>query len=257
MAGDAYEAYMGRWSRRLARAFVEWLQPAPSGNWLELGCGTGALTSTICDLSEPATIIACDPSEPFVAHAREHLPDTRVSFVVAGAEALPRRDHGFDAAVAGLVLNFLPDPELAVASLRERLRSGGTVAAYVWDYAGGMEFLRLFWEEAVALDPAAAGLNEGTRFPLCEAPALVSLFRTGGLAEVETCALEIPTEFTTYDDYWTPFLRGTGPAPSYVASLDPRNRELLRERLERRLPAGSDGRIPLRARAWAVRGVSH
>jgi SAM-dependent methyltransferase len=248
---------MGRWSRPLARAFVEWLHPKPSANWLEVGCGTGALTSIICDLCEPASVVASDPSEPFIEYARKHLPDARVSFIVAGAEALPHRDGGFDVAVSGLVLNFLPDPEAAVACIRQRLRSDGTVAAYVWDYAEGMEFLRLFWEEAVALDPRARARHEGKRFPLSPAPALGSLFRTGGLAQVETRALEIPTDFTTFDDYWTPFLRGTGPAPSYVASLDPDKRQLLKERLERCLPAGSDGRIPLRARAWAVRGVAH
>jgi SAM-dependent methyltransferase len=256
VAGDAYDAFMGRWSRRLARAFVAWLQPPRLANWLELGCGTGALTSTICELSEPASIIACDVSEPFVEYARAHLPDARATFVVAGSDALPRRDGGFDVAVSGLVLNFLPDPEAALASIRARLRRGATVAAYVWDYSSGMEFLRLFWDEAVALDPRAIAVDEGKRFPLCEAPALASLFRTGGLAQVETHALEIPTDFTTFDDYWLPFLRGTGPAPGYVASLDPAGRELLRERLERRLPAGSEGRIPLRARAWVVRGVS-
>ena len=256
LAGDAYEAYMGRWSRPLARAFVAWLHPTPAANWLEFGCGTGALTSTICQLCEPASVVACDPSEPFIAHARNNLPDPRVSFIAAGAEALPRRDGGFDVAVSGLVLNFLSDPEVTIASVRERLRSGGTFAAYVWDYAAGMEFLRFFWEEAAALHPPATAFDEGKRFPLCEAPALASLFRAGGLTGVETGALEIPTDFTTFDDYWVPFLRGTGPAPAYVASLGPDQRDLLRARLERRLPAGSDGRISLRARAWAVRGVS-
>jgi len=257
VTGDAYEAYMGRWSRPLARAFVEWLHPTPSANWLEVGCGTGALTSAICDLGEPASVVACDPSEPFVEHARKNLPDARASFVVAGMEALPRRDRGFDACVSGLVLNFLPDPGEAVAAIRERLRRGGTVAAYVWDYADGMEFLRSFWEEAVASDPRAAAFDEGRRFPLCRTAPLASLFRAAGLAEVETHPLEIPTEFATFDDYWTPFLRGTGPAPSYVASLDPPSRELLRERLRGRIRAGRDGRIRLRARAWAVRGISY
>jgi SAM-dependent methyltransferase len=247
---------MGRWSRPLAIAFVEWLQPARSANWLELGCGTGALTSTMCELCEPASIVACDLSEPFVEYARAHLPDPRVSFIVTGSAALPRRDGGFDGAVSGLVFNFLPDPDAALASVRDRLHGGATASAYVWDYAEGMEFLRLFWEEAVTLDPRAAAVDERTRFPLCGAPALATLFRSGGFAQVETGALEIPTVFTTFDDYWQPFLSGTGPAPGYVASLDPTNRERLRQRLERRLPAESDGRIPLRARAWAVRGVS-
>ena len=256
VAGDAYEAYMGRWSRPLARAFVEWLHPKPAAHWLEVGCGTGALASAICDLCEPASVVACDPSEPFIEHARKNLSDGRASFVVAGAEALPRRDGGFDAVVSGLVLNFLPDPGEALASVRERLRPGGTVASYVWDYAEGMEFLRFFWEEAVASDPRAAAHDEGRRFPLCRTPALASLFRAIGLAQVETAPLEIPTDFVTFEDYWTPFLRGTGPAPSYVAALDPPSRELLRERLRRRLHPGRDGRIRLRARAWAVRGLS-
>jgi len=254
VTGDAYEVYMGRWSRRLARAFVDWVRPAPAANWLEIGCGTGALTSTICSFCDPASIVACDPSESFVEHARAHLADPRASFAVAGSEALPRRDGGFDLAVSGLVLNFLPQPQAAIASIRQRLRQGGTVAAYVWDYAEGMEFLRFFWDEAVALDPGTVVLHEGNQFPLCEAPALASLVRTAGLTQVETTALEIPTDFQTFDDYWTPFLRGTGPAPSYVASMDGPRRERLRERLARRLPVGGDGRISLRARAWAVRG---
>jgi len=257
MTGAAYEAYMGRWSRPLARVFVEWMHPKPSAHWIEVGCGTGALTSTICDLCEPASVIACDPSAPFIEHARNSLSDARASFVIAGAEALPSRDGGFDAVVSGLVLNFLPDPGQAVASMRERLRPGSIVAAYVWDYAEGMEFLRCFWEEAVASDPRAGAFNEGRRFPLCQRSALESLFRAAGLKQVETDLLDISTDFANFDDYWTPFLHGTGPASSYVVSLDPPSRELLRERLRRRLHPGSDGRIHLRARAWAVRGLSN
>jgi SAM-dependent methyltransferase len=256
LAGDAYEAYMGRWSRPLAEVFVEWLRPAPSGHWLEIGCGTGALTAVLQRRAEPASIVACDPSEPFVEHAREVFRDPRVTFVVAGADALPNREGGFDGVVSGLVLNFLPDPERTMTSLRERLRPGGIAAAYVWDYADGMEFLRLFWDEAVAADPRAAALDEGRRFPLCRPQALASLFESAGLSRVETAALEIPTEFAGFEDYWTSFLRGTGPAPSYVASLEPPVRDALRENLRRRLRAGSDGRIHLKARAWAVRGVS-
>jgi len=256
VAGDAYEAYMGRWSRPVAEVFVKWLQPKPSAHWLEVGCGTGALTCAICDRCEPASVVACDPAAAFIEHARRSVPDARASFVNAGAESLPTRDRGFDAVVSGLVLNFLPDPGQAVASIRKRLRPGGIAAAYVWDYAEGMEFLRCFWEEAVASDPRAAALDEGRRFPLCRLPALASLFRATGLGQVETSALEAPTDFADFADYWTPFLSGTGPAPGYVASLDAASRELLRGRLERRLCAGSGGRIRLRARAWAVRGVA-
>jgi len=257
VAGDAYETYMGRWSRPLARIFVKWLHAEPSAHWLEFGCGTGALTSAICDLCEPESVVACDPSGPFLEHARNNLEDARASFVNGGAESLPTREGGFDVVVSGLVLNFLPDPGQIMSSIRERLRPGGTVAAYVWDYAQGMEFLRCFWDEAVASDPRAAALDEGRRFPLCRPEALASRFRAARLAQVEAGRLDIRTTFSDFDDYWTPFLRGTGPAPSYVASLDPQSRELLKDRLRLRLHCRSDKRIHLRARAWAVRGLAN
>jgi SAM-dependent methyltransferase len=253
VAGDAYEAYMGRWSRRLARGFVEWLQPAAAAHWLEIGCGTGALTSTISECGEPASVVACDPSAPFVEHARAHLQDPRVSFVVAGADALPHRPGGFDFVVSGLVLNFVPDIKAVLRSVCDRLCPAGVIAAYVWDYAEGMEFLQVFWEAAGALDSRAIELDEGRRFPLCRPSALSSVFRVAGLSNVETHAIEITTEFSTFDDYWRPFLQGTGPAPSYVASLESHERERLRLRLQQRLSTG-EGSIRLRARAWGVRG---
>ena len=255
-AGDAYETYMGRWSRPLARAFVGWLEPKPSGHWLDVGCGTGALTSTIRELCQPASVVACDPSEPFIEHARRRIADPRVSFVVARDRDLPVRDGAFDAVVSSLVLNFVPDPEAAVMSMRDRLRPEGLVAASVWDYAGGMEFLRCFWDAARALDPAAAQLDEGVRFPICRAEALSSLFQRVGLQRVDTGALEIPTRFVDFEDYWSPFLDRTGPAPAYVASLEPERRALLRAELERRLHARPGPGIELRARAWAARGFA-
>jgi SAM-dependent methyltransferase len=256
LAGDAYETYMGRWSRRLARSVIEWLRPPASANWLEVGCGTGALTSAICHMCNPAAIIACDPSAPFIEHAREALAAMPVSFVVAGADRLPYREGGFDIVVSGLVFNFLPDPGLALRSVRERLRPGGTIAAYVWDYADGMEFLRIFWEEAAALNSAADAVDERRRFPLCRQAALAALFQNAGLADVVTASIEIQTDFASFDDYWMPFLRGTGPAPGYVASLEPAARVLLERRLRERVTAADDGGIHLRARAWAARGVS-
>jgi SAM-dependent methyltransferase len=254
MAGAAYEAYMGRWSRPLARLFLEWLQPMRSAHWLEIGCGTGALTSSIADLCEPASVIACDPSAAFIEHARKQLSDGPTSLLVASADDLPHRDSGFDAIVSGLVLNFLPDPGQVLASIRERLRPSGVVAAYVWDYAEGMEFLRRFWDVAAAVEARAAALDEAKRFPLCRRAALESLFRAAGLTQVRTESLEVTTEFADFDDYWEPFLSGTGPAPSYVVSLNAVARGRLRDQLEQRLAPDRDGRIRLRARAWAVRG---
>jgi len=221
-----------------------------------VGCGTGALTSSICEACDPASVVACDPSDEFIEHARRNVLDPRASFHVARADSVPGREAGYDVAVSGLVLNFLPDPEVAVRSFCERLRASGVVAAYVWDYSDGMEFLRAFWDEAVAWDPRAAALDEGNRFPLCREPELAALMRGAGLDHVQTKALQVSTTFATFDDYWTPFLRGTGPAPAYVSSLDHAGREGLKARLRHRLRAGSDGEVRLRARAWAVRGVT-
>lgn len=254
-AGDAYERYMGRWSRPLARTFVAWLGVPAGARWLDVGCGTGALACAICELADPAAVTACDPSDSFVAHARKTLRDARVSFVVAGAEALPGDLGSFDCVVSGLALNFMADPARAVALMKGRLRRGGVLAASVWNYRDGIEFLRCFWDEAVALDRAAADLDEGHRFPLCRPEPLSALFAEAGLHEVATGVLEIPTRFQDFDDFWTPFLRGTGPAPSYAASLPPAGRERLRARLASRLKREPDGSISLKARAWAVRGV--
>lgn len=253
VAGDAYEAYMGRWSRPLAFAFLDWLKPRTSGQWLDVGCGTGALTAAILESAEPASVMACDSSEAFIDHARHHLPDRRVSFAIADAECLPTVDRGYDLIVSGLALNFFPTPEAAVASMRSRLRDGGSLAAYVWDYSEGMQYLRYFWDEVTATDPRAHALDEGTRFPLCHPSALATLLVSAGFAHVETDALVIPTTFVDFDDYWTPFLRATGPAPSYLASLEPDRQAVIRDRLLQRLPLTNEG-IALSARAWAVRG---
>jgi SAM-dependent methyltransferase len=199
--------------------------------------------------------VACDPSEPFVEYARRHLVDRRISFVVAGVGRLPTRPGGFDSVTSALALNFFPEPKAAVGEMRRIAATGGLVSACVWDYADRMELLRCFWDSAAAVDPGARDLDEGRRFPLCRPDALVALFRGGGLAEVACDPVEISTRFSSFSEFWTPFLGGTGPAPSYVASLDPRRREALAAHLERSLAREPDGAISLVARAWMVRGV--
>jgi len=254
-AGDAYESYMGRWSRPLARSFIRWLTPPGGSHWLDVGCGTGALTSAICELADPASVLACDPSKPFVDYARRTVLDDRVAFVVAGAEDLPDGAGDLDYIVSGLVLNFVADPNRAIARMKQRLRRGGMIAAYVWDYTDGIEFLRRFWDEAVALDSAAFDLDEGHRFPLCQPETLKALVLGAGLRYITVGALEIQTRFRDFKDFWTPFLRGTGPAPAYVASLSQERRDLVHDRLARSLTVEADGSISLKARAWAIRGV--
>lgn len=254
--GAAYEQFMGRWSRRVAERFLDWLDPPPRLAWLEIGCGSGALTSAICRRADPSAIVACDRSEGFAAHARAHVNDPRLEVVVAGAAEPPSREGGFDRIVSGLVLNFVPEPEHAVRRMLTRLRPGGVVSAYVWDYAGRMDFLRIFWEEAVALDAGAAAVDERARFSICAPDALEALFRAAGARDVRAEPIDAQTRFSDFADYWQPFFGGTGPAPGYVLTLEDDARERLRVRLERRLSPGGRSPIDLVARAWAVRGTN-
>lgn len=250
--GSPYEQYAGRWSRQVAPRFLSWLGLPPGRRWLDVGCGTGALCSAIADRCAPATVAGVDPSEGYLTAARERLAG-RAVFQQGSATAIPLDDASVDVVVSGLVLNFLPDPRAALLEMSRVTGTGGTVAAYVWDYAGKMELMRHFWDVAVELDPAAAALDEGVRFPLCRPDALEGLFSGAGLAEVDVQPIDIPTPFADFDDYWEPFLGGQGPAPGYAVSLDEQARAALRDRLRARLPAAPDGSIPLTARAWSVR----
>lgn len=252
--GTGYESYIGRWSRPVARAFLDWLAVPTGSTWLDFGCGTGALSQTILAAGSPRRVVGCDRSSGYVAFARQQMVDHRAQFLVAELPELPSTPEGFDAVVAGLVLNFLPTPTEGVAAMTARAREGGTVAAYVWDYAEGMELLRIFWDTAVALDAAAGSLDEGVRFPLCRADALRALFEGTGLHHVVVQAIVVPTVFQDFDDYWTPFLSGEGPAPGYTMTLSTQRRAQLRDSIRQRLPTSADGTIPLTARAWAVKG---
>lgn len=219
-----------------------------------MGCGTGALTGVIMETAAPALVLAADRSAPYVSYARAHARAGPGRFLVADATRLPLRPAVADAVVSALLLNFLPVPAAGVGEMARLARPGGVVAAYVWDYAGRMELLRIFWDAAVGLDPAAEPLDEARRFPLCRPEALERLWCDAGLADVQAGPIEVATTFHDFDDYWRPFLGGQGPAPAYVASLDAPRREALRETLRSRLPAAPSGRIELAARAWAVRG---
>jgi SAM-dependent methyltransferase len=253
-AGSAYEEFMGRWSRRLAPEFVSWLQIPRGVHWLDVGCGTGSLAPAICGHADPASVVGCDPAAPLVDFARRHGGDARVSFVTAGVGNLPRRRGGYGSVTSLLALNFFPDFEAAVREMRSVAAPHATISACVWDYGDGMQFLRHFWSAAADVDSAARAFDEGDRFPLCRPDALTALFRGGGLGDVRCDPIEIPTVFAGFDDYWRPLLGGTGPAPSYVASLDSDRRARLARTLEGTLRRGPDGTIVLTARAWAVRG---
>jgi ubiquinone/menaquinone biosynthesis C-methylase UbiE len=256
-AGDAYERYMGRWSRQVAPVFIKWLDLPPGARWIDIGCGTGVLTSTILATCGPSEVVGIDSSDTFLRSASAAVLDARVSFMQGDAQAVPQPDHRFDAAVSGLVLNFVPDKNAAVREMARVVRPGGTVALYVWDYAGHMQVMRTFFDVATALDPKAAEYDDGVVAPVCRPKPLRELFERSGLKDVEVRGIDIPASFDSFDDYWSPFLGGTGSAPKYCASLGNEAREHLKSEIQRRLPMGPDGEILLALRAWAVKGTLH
>jgi SAM-dependent methyltransferase len=252
----AYEAYMGRWSRPVADAVLAWLALPPGLAWLDVGCGTGALTRAVLAAADPCAVLGVDPSADFLATAAGQLTDPRVRFATGDARALPVPNDAYDAVVAGLVLHFVPDPQPAVVEMARAAAPGGTVAAYVWDFAGKGQFTGYFWQAATALDPAAAAHDPSLRTPLGRPEPLAALFAGAGLQAVTVEAVEVPIVFQDFDDYWQPhLLAGSSPAQRYVSSQGAGQRTALRERLQTILPIADDGSIPLLGRLWAIRGT--
>ena len=252
-SADSYEAYIGRWSRDVARHFVADLSVAKGSVWLDVGCGSGALTSSILSLADPARVVALDRSVDFVSQSRRLLSDRRAVFAGGDAAALPLAANSADAAVSGLVLNFVPEPENAVREMLRCVRPGGVVAAYVWDYSEGMQTIRLFWDAVVALYPAAAELDEANRFPICKRDALGRLFHSAGGAQVRVTSITVPMRFQSFEDLWSPFLGGQGPAPGFAMSLPDEERNALRDKYRDLVPMKVDGSIELSAKAWVAR----
>ena len=251
----AYEMYVGRWSRKVAAEFLRWLAPSPQLAWADVGCGTGALTAAILDGWDPSLVQGVDTSDAFVSQARQRVVDARARFETGDATRLPWAAATADLTVSGLVLNFIRDHEAATREMVRVTQPGGRVAAYVWDYAGGMQMMRHFWDAAIAVSPDDRKLDQAERFPLCQPEPLKTLFEGAGLKSVMVRAIDIATVFQDFDDYWTPFLGKTGAAPTYLASVSDELRERIRRHLESRLASGRKGPIELTARAWAVQGL--
>ena len=253
---DAYEAYMGRWSRPLAEAFLAWFAVPPGRRWLDVGCGTGALPDAILDATDPIAVVGIDSSLEFVDVAQGRITDPRARFEVGDARALPATSDGYDAVVAGLVLHFVPDPHVAVAEMVRAARPGGAVGAYVWDYHGQMQRAQYFWDAVAATDVAAAALDPRPHFQTCEPEPMAELFRVAGLGDVAVAAIDLPMAFRDLDDFWLPHtMAGAAVAQRYVSGLDDDRQAALREQLRVTLPFAADGSLHVIDRAWAVRGT--
>jgi SAM-dependent methyltransferase len=244
VSADAYGRFMGRYSEPLAVRFAEFAQVGAGQRVLDVGCGPGALTAELIERVGADAVTAVDPSAPFVAAARERFPGVDVRSAVA--ESLPFPDDVFDSSLAQLVVHFMTDP---VGGLREMVRvtrSGGLVAACVWDHGGGRGPLSTFWRAAHDVDPLVgdesdrAGAKEGELADLCAAAGLVS---------VESSELTVRLRFESFTEWWQPFTLGVGPAGDYVAQLDESQREALRSRAAELVPAGA---FDVAASAWCV-----
>jgi SAM-dependent methyltransferase len=248
--GDAYERFIGRWSSLVAVEFLHWLELPAGLRWVDVGCGTGALSEAILDREDPTSVVGVEPSAGFVKAARARLGD-RAIVHEAPAETLPLPDGSADIIVSGLVLNFIPDLPAALAEMR-RVAERGMVAGYVWDYSGGMEMLSLFWDAADQVDPGGSP-DEARRFPLCRPDALADAFADAGFERPEVVPLDIPTSFADFEALWSPFTGGQGAGPSYLVSLPVEKQAAIKESMRRLVPNNDDGSISLTARAWAIR----
>ena len=247
----AYDGHVGRYGPELAHGLIRLAGVRPGDRVLDVGCGTGLLTTELAAVVGGDRVFAVDPSEPFVQACRRRVPGADVR--LAAAEDLPFDDDIFDCAVSQLVVNFMVDPAAGVRQMRRVTRPGGTVAACVWDYAGEMTLLRTFWDAAVALDPAAATLDEGLSMPHCTPDSLRALWESAGLHDVGNHELRPSVTYSSFDELWTPLTTGVAPSGAYTVSLDDAGQEDLRREVYRRLgsPAGP---FVLGARAWAVVG---
>jgi SAM-dependent methyltransferase len=253
-SSESYEYFMGRWSSLASQLFLAWLSPSPGLKWLDVGCGSGALSEMIINNFSPASFTAIDQSEEYVMAAQKRLGNQAMC-KVGDALDLPLENSSVNLTVSGLVLNFLSDKEKALSEMMRVTIKGGIVAGYIWDYGGKMELLKKFWETASELDPNSAHLHEGIRFGDSTDRALRELFKRAGLKNIKAAPMEISTHFQNFDDYWKPFFGGQGPAPTYLLSLDEADRNNLRNNLYKKLPIQADGSIIMTARAWAVRGT--
>jgi SAM-dependent methyltransferase len=248
---DAYDRHIGRYGGELARALIHAAGLQPGDRALDVGCGPGALTRELVALLGADQVAAVDPSAPFARACAARLPGVRVD--VGAAESLPFADAEFDAALAQLVVNFMSDPPAGVREMRRVTRPGGTVAAAVWDYAGEMTILRRFWDAAVALDPAAAALDEGRSMPFCTPDALGGLWTAAGCVDVRVAPVVVSAGYDGFEDLWQPLERGVAPSGAYAASLPDGRRAALKAAFRERLGAG-DAPVRLPARAWLVTG---
>ena len=253
---EAYERFMGRWSRSLAPLLVDFAEVPDAGRVLDIGSGTGSLALAIAKSKIQSHVLGIDPSKEYVAYANANNPfPDRVGFQAGDAQQLHFPDGTFHASLSLLVFNFIPDGEKSLREICRVTKPGGRISAAIWDYGAGMRMLRVFWDAAVSIDAGAEKLDE-RHLPLCRAGELAQLWTPCGLENIHEQPLDITMQFESFADYWDPFLLGQGPAGSYAKSIAKDRLQALRGEVNRRLPiTEEDVPFAIPARAWAVRGT--
>lgn len=251
-AAEHYDRHVGRYTRELARSLMAHAGVRPGQRALDVGCGPGALATELAAILGPDNVSAVDPSPSFVEACRQRLPGMDVR--VAVAEQLPFDDASFDHSLAQLVVNFMADAIAGVNDMVRVTRPGGRVSVATWDYADGMTFLRRFWDAAVAVDPAAAAVDEALTMRYCTPDELGKLLSDSGLTDVRVSSAQPSATYENFDDLWTPIEGSIGPSGVYVASLPDDQRAAVKEEFRRLLVVG-DGAFQLSARAWIATGM--
>jgi trans-aconitate methyltransferase len=248
-----YELYVGRWSRQLSADFIQWLRPKPGSTWLEIGCGTGALTSAILHGAKPAHVVAIDKSAAYLQQAQKELASANVTFVTGDVESVAPTKR-FDMISSGLVLNFLPHPAQSLRRLMHNLNPGGQLSSFVWDYAGHYQPMRYFWDAAGQIFETAAQYDAGIKFQICNPERLTSLFKSLGLTEIEVTNIERIATFDGFDDYWEPIAAAQGSVTEFMNTLSSGQKADLKETVRKRLPIAANGEIKLVLNALAIKG---
>lgn len=255
----AYDPFMGRWSAGLTSAFLRFADLRDGQHILDVGCGTGSLSRAVVSFGPTTKVTALDPAPEYVAFARQVVPNGRAQFEIGTAEALPFPDRSFDSALALLVLQEFADPRLAICEMTRVTRAGGIVAACQWDFAHGLPMFSLLWQAAEAVAPEAVAEHRKNQLhsPRSSLAELDTLWQRCGLSHVTTETLGLSMHYSSFEDYWEPFLGGATPTSAFAASLNALSGGDLARVLREKLPAvQSDGSFVLPARAWAIKGTS-
>ena len=250
-----YEMYVGRWSSLISKDFVNWLNPKPGMKWLEIGCGTGALTKVIAENCSPSYLLAIDKSDSYLRNARKNINTNNVSFLNTDLNSHLLLNEEFDNITSGLLLNFVPQIDDLLLNLMSHLTSGGQTSSFVWDYGGHYQPMRHFWDSAKEVVEGAEKFDAGTKFSICKKEKLIQLFKTLGLMDVEFTNIESIATFKDFDDYWIPIVAAQGSVAEFISTLSAIQKKDLENIIRHRLPIALNGEIKLIINALAVKGI--